>query len=388
MGLKYLAAAAVAVCCASHASACSCMPIGALCDSIQNTDVILHVSAVSWVDGEDINSDDTYTLETIEVFKAEDPGPNEYDEVGSQFEITTAGNSGLCGVYMDADGSTEYLIDLNRQSDGSLRAAGICGVFREWDEADRAELEEGCDDYDPCNGECGEFQVCSRSYFSYSDASYFCSDTCDPSPCSEGEECTLTYPFCSASDVCGPVADCGEGVGTPGPASTPLPETAPPIASDEGVTLPPANEQDDQTTESPSPAPTGVEGEGRTTPSPALGSETGTPGPSVESGTPATTTSPAPVPSPSGEDGSRGDVTTTTPPSSSASLAPSTVADTGDAPAVPDGTSSPTTDTNTGGTDGAEDASGAAPAAGLSCGGIGAVSGAAAAAWLFTAAVL
>ncbi|CAM9338146.1 unnamed protein product, partial [Ectocarpus fasciculatus] len=247
MSLKYLAAAAVALCWSSRASACSCVAIGALCDSIQNTDVVLHVSAVSWVDGEDINSDDTYTLETIEVFKAEEPGPNEYDEVGSQFEITTAGNSGLCGVYMETtDGSTEYLIDLNRQSDGSLRAAGICGVFRDWDEADRAELEEGCDDYDPCNGECGEFQVCSRSYFSYSAASYFCSDTCDPSPCSEGEECTLTYPPCSESDVCGPVATCGEEEGgeTPAPSSTPGPETAPPIASDEEeeVTLPPTNE--------------------------------------------------------------------------------------------------------------------------------------------------
>lgn len=52
--------------------------------------------------------------------------------------------------------------------DGSLYAAGICGLFRVWSEEDRATLEEGCDDYDPCDGECGEYQVnewraCARS---------------------------------------------------------------------------------------------------------------------------------------------------------------------------------------------------------------------------------
>lgn len=58
-----------------------------------------------------------------------------------------------------------YLLprDYVLRSDGSLYAAGICGVFREWSEDDRAVLEEGCDDWDPCEGECDEFQVNCRA---------------------------------------------------------------------------------------------------------------------------------------------------------------------------------------------------------------------------------
>lgn len=64
-------------------------------------------------EGPNINDDAVYTLETVQVIKAEEPGPNEYDEVGARFEMTTGGNSGLCGVFMQTDG-TEYLLDMTR----------------------------------------------------------------------------------------------------------------------------------------------------------------------------------------------------------------------------------------------------------------------------------
>ncbi|CAM9613164.1 unnamed protein product [Scytosiphon promiscuus] len=206
--------------------------------------------------------DVVYTLETLEVFKAEEPGPNEYDEVGATFEMTTGGSTASCGVYMRVDGSTEYVLDMKRYkcggnpsgvhmsflprlcevrrrylsddygmhdlapsptprasqsarlvccgSDGKLYAAGLCGLCQEWDEADRAEFEAGCDNYDPCDGTCSESQECLRSSGSYSEIEYYCSDTCDPNPCPEGTACTLDHPPCD-DDFCVAEAVCGGG---------------------------------------------------------------------------------------------------------------------------------------------------------------------------------
>lgn len=84
------------------------------------------------MDGPDINDDAVYTLETIQVFKAEEPGPNEYDEVGGSFFMTTGGNSALCGVRMETDG-TEYLIDIGRlRYVGAYSPLSIRTAREEW----------------------------------------------------------------------------------------------------------------------------------------------------------------------------------------------------------------------------------------------------------------
>ncbi|CAM9613379.1 unnamed protein product, partial [Scytosiphon promiscuus] len=298
--LMYLIAIAVALCGLSRASACSCMPPGTLCDTIQDSDVVVRVKALSSVEGADINDDVVYTLETLEVFKAEEPGPNEYDDVGASFEMTTGGNSALCGVYMLMDGSTEYVLDMNRNNGGELYAAGICSLFQEWDEADRAEFEAGCDDYDPCNGTCSESQECLRSSGFYSEIEYYCSDTCDPNPCPEGTACTLDYPPCDG-DFCVAEAVCGGG--TMSPSTSPPIFTQPPAAVPDVAPDSPEGGDDDGTDETtpPSPAPQS----GVTFAPTARGDDdfnalTLNPAPA---GSPTSSSSPSRAPS---EDGSRG----------------------------------------------------------------------------------
>jgi len=79
------------------------------------------------------------------------------------FDLTTGGNSALCGIYLEV--GEEYLIDLYRNEfDGSdrLQAVGSCGMARRWSmvtEEDQELLRGGCESYDPCEGVCGEFQA-------------------------------------------------------------------------------------------------------------------------------------------------------------------------------------------------------------------------------------
>lgn len=109
-------------------------------------------------EGADINDDVIYSLQSVEVFKAENINEPEYAE-GSTFDAAMPGNDGLCGMNLNI--GVDYLIDFNREG-GEINAVGLCGLSREWsfvDAEDEAILREGCDDYDPCEGSCDEFQV-------------------------------------------------------------------------------------------------------------------------------------------------------------------------------------------------------------------------------------
>lgn len=44
----------------------------------------------------------------------------------------------------------------------------------------------------------------------YAGASFYCADTCDPSPCATGEECELVSSCSGGSSSCVPVAYCSE----------------------------------------------------------------------------------------------------------------------------------------------------------------------------------
>ena len=124
-------------------------------------------------DENDINADAVYVIRTVEVYKS--LSDQDYFAADMTVNITTGGNSALCGIYMEI--GEDYLIDLDLVDSGSSGSSGsglaggsqfqavhICGLFRSWSavedsEEDLAILEEGCDDYDACEGECGEFQV-------------------------------------------------------------------------------------------------------------------------------------------------------------------------------------------------------------------------------------
>ena len=107
-------------------------------------------------------------VRTVEVYKG--ISGQDYYEQDMTVNITTGGNSAMCGIFMDV--GEDYLIDLYQYESDSgtsstsglpeLRAVGLCGLWRSWDDVDDddlATLEEGCDDFDACEGECGEFQV-------------------------------------------------------------------------------------------------------------------------------------------------------------------------------------------------------------------------------------
>lgn len=112
--------------------------------------------------GADINDDTVYGITTTEVFKGE---PDQEYAEGMTFDITTGGNTALCGIYMEI--GEEYLIDLYRNSydDDNLHSMGTCGMLQLWssvDDEDLASLEDGCEDDDPCDGNCRRFQVRAR----------------------------------------------------------------------------------------------------------------------------------------------------------------------------------------------------------------------------------
>lgn len=46
-------------------------------------------------------------------------------------------------------------------------------------------------------------QECLFYTGNYAEDQYYCSAVCDPSPCEEGEVCSLTVPSCSAGSICG-----------------------------------------------------------------------------------------------------------------------------------------------------------------------------------------
>lgn len=111
-------------------------------------------------EGSSINANTVYEIVTSEIFKGE---PDVEYAVDMSFDLVTGGNSALCGIYLEI--GDEYLIDLNRYDFGgeeSLQAVGLCGLAQLWStvtEDDQALLRGGCDDYDPCGGTCGDFQV-------------------------------------------------------------------------------------------------------------------------------------------------------------------------------------------------------------------------------------
>lgn len=83
--------------------------------------------------------DVTYMVEVIKMYKEEDGETYE-----PELNFTTSGSSSLCGISLETDGQ-EYLIDLSRrESTNELRAVGLCGIFKDWDDDDEDVLEAGC----------------------------------------------------------------------------------------------------------------------------------------------------------------------------------------------------------------------------------------------------
>ena len=78
---------------------------------------------------------------------------------GKEISFVTNGSSAACGVTLEL--GRQYLIGLYRDGDGSF-TANSCGLVRRWDDVtkeERASLRTGCEEDDPCDGSCGEFQV-------------------------------------------------------------------------------------------------------------------------------------------------------------------------------------------------------------------------------------
>lgn len=99
----------------------------------------------------------TYNVKVLDVFKT-DYTANNWKEI----EFTTAGSSAACGIELDVN--EWYLLDL-KYSNGEFRAVGSCGGWRKWRSVshdDEDVLHNGCKDKDPCNGWCGQNQVCGR----------------------------------------------------------------------------------------------------------------------------------------------------------------------------------------------------------------------------------
>ncbi|CAN0074813.1 unnamed protein product, partial [Hapterophycus canaliculatus] len=71
---------------------------------------------------------------------------------------------------------------------------------------------------DPCEGSCNEFQECLFYSGDVADDQYYCSASCDLGPCEDGEECSLVPVGCSAGLICGSGYVCSaadtEGAGT------------------------------------------------------------------------------------------------------------------------------------------------------------------------------
>lgn len=241
--------------------ACSCFSVGHLCDYIQPADVVLRATALSRdEDKDDMNADAVYVIRTVEVYKS--LSDQDYYAEDMEINITTPGNSGLCGIYMEI--GEDYLIDLNLVDGGSssgsssggsgstaggsqFKAIGMCGLFRSWSDVEDSEddlaiLEEGCDDYDACDGECSESQDCM---IHFSGDVYYCEDSCDLGACEDDEECTLSFdPSCTltSSNPCPRQAICTtqEATNTPAPVSgtVPLPTPPPRVPTDPATRAP------------------------------------------------------------------------------------------------------------------------------------------------------
>lgn len=96
----------------------------------------------------------TYTLDTRTLYKGD---PNA--KYGKEISFVTNGSSAACGVILEL--GKQYLIGLDQSDDGSFDASS-CGLVRRWSDVTREErvsLRAGCEEDDPCDGSCGEFQV-------------------------------------------------------------------------------------------------------------------------------------------------------------------------------------------------------------------------------------
>lgn len=111
-------------------------------------------------DQEDINDEVTYTVLTKTLYKGEPTARYAQD-----VQFLTGGNSATCGVSLKL--GEEYLIGLYRinsfdpDRDGQL-TVGLCDLVQVWSavtDGDKATLDTGCDDTDPCSGSCGDSQV-------------------------------------------------------------------------------------------------------------------------------------------------------------------------------------------------------------------------------------
>lgn len=118
---------------------------------------------VSRTQGVDIFSNIVYGMQTIELFKGD---PNEEYAEGKTFDIAIPGQS--CGAYVELE--AEYLIGFQvdpyyEESIGGVvrfRAKDPCGLVRSWSTIYVDDMKlfcDGFDDWDPCEGGCGKFQV-------------------------------------------------------------------------------------------------------------------------------------------------------------------------------------------------------------------------------------
>lgn len=78
---------------------------------------------------------------------------------GQEISFDTNASGASCGISLNL--VSEHLVGLHHNGDGSF-SANTCGLLSDWQfvtEEDNRSLETGCEEEDPCYGQCGEFQV-------------------------------------------------------------------------------------------------------------------------------------------------------------------------------------------------------------------------------------
>eukprot|EP00903_Cladosiphon_okamuranus_P017603 g16214.t1 len=168
-------------------------------------------SFAAWTDPEDQFGDVSYEIRVMTLFKT-DEGVDYTEDI----TILTPADPGRCGIYLSV--GDEYLLDLIRVED-ELRSVGACGATQSWTSlhedniATLEDVDSACavqeivaESYmfeDPCEGTCPEFWECLFYSGDIAEDQYYCSAVCDPSPCAEGERCSLTAVACTPGYICG-----------------------------------------------------------------------------------------------------------------------------------------------------------------------------------------
>eukprot|EP00903_Cladosiphon_okamuranus_P014932 g13824.t1 len=177
-----------------------------LCDLVDVSAVVVRGTLLSRSDGTTspvtsgisnslISDPVVYTMDVTTFYKTDFPSG-----LPEELEFVTGGVECTVNLVVGED----YLLGLYWDSVENLRVAS-CGLARTWASVSEAELAS-CFDVFVCDT-CGPFQECVEDG-PWNDPFYYCADVCDPSPCSEGEVCTLQPTLCAVDVPCPPVAVC------------------------------------------------------------------------------------------------------------------------------------------------------------------------------------